>query len=412
MADRVEHVGDRRIALQIDEVLREVVGGRVPVRDARGHVAGCGADDREPGRPDAVGDEACPVDVPAQPAADAAPELRRRVPAAGDEHEVRVERVDLAARPDQRDRSDTSVAVGGQHRPSDPHVDPAVASRVGGPSSLARIDDRGDLEAVASERRRRLVPGVIRAEHDGALPRQHAEAVGVQRRGRGEHHAGQVVAPERDRSLVGAGRQHDPPCPHVVDTFDGGRSLVHHDIPVVVDPERRGIGEDGDLRRARERASRRHDPRQRGLAVDVVAGRRRTPDPGALVDEHHAVSRLCRLQRGPESRRSPRRPRASRRARVDVAPQALPCRRRGDGRRRVATTRRARRRAGPRSPARSGGTPAPRLPRTHSALPRRPRRPHEVAPAGANGRRPRRRWPGARSRGCRRRDPRRRRRRT
>ena len=130
------------------------------------------------------------------------------------------------------------------------------------------------------ERHRRLVPGVVRAEHHGSLARQHAEAIGVQVRGRGEHHPGQVVAAEPDRTLVRAGREHHPASPHVVDPLDRRRALVHHHVPVVVDAERGRIGEHGDLRGARERGGGGRDPR-------LGAARRRPCRPSVTVPPSH-----------------------------------------------------------------------------------------------------------------------------
>ena len=130
------------------------------------------------------------------------------------------------------------------------------------------------------------------------------------------------------------------------------------------------MGEHGHLGSARERSARRRDPRQRGLAVDAVARRGRAA-PATSV--RRRASRGPRPPRRPERRAQPRDASADH-ERLDVHVPVVGGRRSDVVGRKASHTGPSRRdeplderRA--RSPARSGGTPGPRLRRTRSAPP-------------------------------------------
>jgi hypothetical protein len=235
--------------------------------------------------------------VPSQASPDAPPELRGRVPSAGDEHEIGIEGLGRPVGTGERDRPDPDVAVDSEHGRAVAHLDAGLAGGIARGPAFAGVDDRRDLDSRARERHRRLVAGVVRAEHHGSLARQHAEPVGVQHRRGGEHHARQIVAGEADRTLVGARREHHPAGAHVVHTLDRRASFVYEDGAVVVDAQGGSVGEHRDVRGARERSTRRRDPGERRLSVDLVAGGDGAAQPRPLVHDQHPVAGMRRLER-------------------------------------------------------------------------------------------------------------------
>ena len=252
MLHGVEHVGHCLVALHVHVVARVVVGRHVPVRLRRGDVAGGCAHDREPARSGAVRDEARARLVVAEAAADRTPELDDRVPTAGDEQEVGVDGVPLAARTHQMDGGDARVALGPRDRPPAADVDPPRSRSVGRPAACRPdVHDRGDLDARVRQRERRVVTAVVRREHDRPPARHHAEAIQERPGGRGQHHAGPVVVGERDRPFVRSGREHHVAGAHVPDALDGTRPLVDQHVSVLVDAERGRAREHVDFRRDR-----------------------------------------------------------------------------------------------------------------------------------------------------------------
>ena len=233
-----------------------------------------------------------------------------RVPPAGDQQQVGLDRLGRATGTGDVHRRHPRVALGPRHRPTVADVDAERAHRIAGRTALAHVDHGGDLDPGVRQDGRGVVPGVVRGEDHGALAGRHAEAVRVRHRGRSQHHAGTVAVGERDRAFVRAGGQHDPPGPDVPQGGHRGGTFEHHHVPVVVDAERGGLasgprcpGRCGVRPRRRRstrapgsrRSCRRCSPCRRAsgarrpASFGRLAGRRRAP---------HAARRLRRRPRG------------------------------------------------------------------------------------------------------------------
>ena len=155
----------------------------------------------------------------------------------------------------------------------------------GDPAAGAGVDDLGDFGAGLLHERggTASVRAVVR-EDDGPVAGPDAVALHVGRGGAGEHDPGPVVVGEDDRSLGGAGREHDPARPDVPE-------------PAL------GVGVGSSLReRSRSRGRRCRAP-------SSGRGRRRPVAAGIGVDEQDTValgSRSGRRRRGRAGRRRPR----------------------------------------------------------------------------------------------------------
>ena len=306
-------VGDRRVALLVDEAvvlaaargrrdrpqqrrgLRRRCDGAVrrpgagrgrarggALRDARVVVVGAGHRAGDvPAVRHGVGDEPARARVPAHAALRLAEQVDDRAPATGHEQQVAVDR----AVADHRG-GDAPLALGGAHDRAG-QVLGAVGHRT---VPVARVDDRRELQPGGGERGGGVVAGVVRRQQHRARPGEHAEALEVLARGAGEHHAREVVARERDRPLVRAGRQHHLPRPHVPQPLarDAGRRLAglvvgaalgEHDVSGVVGADRGGAQQHPRLGGDRQ-------PRARRPHRAAVAGRPR-PQLRRRLGEHH-----------------------------------------------------------------------------------------------------------------------------
>ena len=103
------------------------------------------------------------------------------------------------------------------------------------------------IHAGVVQGQRRLQPGRAVREDDGPLSRQHAEPLGIDARGGGEHDPGPVVIGERDRPLVRPRRQDNAFRPDVVDARDRLCALIDQHVAVVIDTEGGGSGQEGGL---------------------------------------------------------------------------------------------------------------------------------------------------------------------
>ena len=292
---------------------------------------------------------------------------------------------------------------------------PARAGRVARRAALADVDDRGDLETEIGEREGRVVPGVVRREHHRARSRA-ARRTGRRRAARDDA----SITPGRSLSANAIGRSCAPvaatttrPARTCQTRATGSRSLVHDHVPVVVDPERRRLGEDARLRCARR--ARPSSPRSRRGPVRRRRGRRRSPCRRASGARRPGARGrpLARPRRPRGAPRSPPRSRASRRAGGDGRPRALRRRPRAGARRPVAPS------ATSPSTSRTAVAGDDRVEPRRRDLDERVRlldagREHPTRPARGSGTRTRRRRRSraARSRACRPRTPRTRGRRT
>jgi hypothetical protein len=290
VADGLEHVGDGRVALEVDVVPGQVLGRREPERHARGHLARRGTHDREPGRTGGIRDEAGTPLVEPEAAPDAAPQLGHRVPSARDQQQVGLDRLGGATGTGDVHRRDPRVAPGSRHRPAVADIHAERARRIAGGTALAHVDDGGDLDSRRGQQGRGAVTGVVRREEHGALAGRHAEAVRVRHRGRGQHHTGAVAVGERDRAFMRTRGQHDPPGPDMPQGGHRGGTFEYHHVPVVVDAERGGLSQDRGVRPGAEFVRNVVDPCEGRDPVDRVVAARRAAEPVALVDHHRAVA--------------------------------------------------------------------------------------------------------------------------
>ena len=302
--DGLSDVGDGLVALQLDVLLMVVALVDHPERERGRHVAGGPADHGEPPGPRAVVDETGLLLVVPQADAEAARELDGGVPAAADGEHIRWDRGALAVNGGHRDAGERGIAVGRDHPGVQPNLDPGCSEsfrRRAGPRGWI---DHDDLCAGRGERFGSVVPVVVRREDDDLLADEDAEALEVGASRRREHHAGPVVADERERPFVRAGGEYDARGAHVMEDVGAAVALVAEHIPVVVDPGGRGGGQRGGVgRRIHDdrllvhdqhpslpdrgrRAAGRAAPDHERLDVPVVVTRRTRRHRGRRHDAH------------------------------------------------------------------------------------------------------------------------------
>ena len=111
--------------------------------------------------------------------------------------------------------------------------------------AFADVGHRGDLGSSFSKQFRQIIRRRVGRENHDALAGQHTEPLEVRADRPGEHHAGAVVVGEGDRTLVRAGREDHAAGAHVPEGVASRSALVHDRVPVVVEPQRRGVRQNG-----------------------------------------------------------------------------------------------------------------------------------------------------------------------
>ncbi len=328
-ADGAGDVGDRRVALQVDELGasrphrtvsgtrhstsgaaggRGIRGGRQPVVPRRlegqggqrlaGHPLPVG---QAPGQVEHAGrgaghgqavellprDEGPEVLVVAEPAPGLAEQVHRGVPPPADQEQVardRLGRPDLSAqeRGDERVGDPLDAAGTGHDTPRTtgiPARSHSSTRRAG--TAIPGVDHGLHPHARAVQVEGGVVGAVVRGEDDGLATGEHAVAVQERPGGAGEHDARTVVVGEDDRTLVGSGRDDDragPDAPHPLagEVLGRGRPEVvgtplerQHEA-VVVAAEGGGPLQVQHLRVVGQFGDRGGDPVQRRSAVEPV----------------------------------------------------------------------------------------------------------------------------------------------
>ena len=156
----------------------------------------------------------------------------------------------------------------------------------------ARIDDRGHFGARIGGVESRRPRGVVIGEKRHAPARRDAEAIDIGLDGRGQHHAGPVVAAEDDGPVERAGGEHGAlrhDAPHdlarregrrlgqmIADPFDGA-------VTIVIDAENRRAKHQAHIGQAAQFGHRLVDESDGRGVVDwrlfARAGGRRTRNP-------------------------------------------------------------------------------------------------------------------------------------
>ena len=271
---RTEHIGNRGVALQVDEssVRIGLSARHQPERHRLRNITGRGAGDPH-GRQLAVRNVRAQFRGIPQLAAGLAEQVHNRVPAARHQKQIALDTraVVRTQRLDQRG-ADPRLAFGADNDRSGSNFDLPFRggnSQVNGHRGPG-VDDQGDRGPGVGEIESGLIRRVVRGEHDRPAPGQHPVAVQVRPRGPGEHDARPVVVTEHDRSLVRAGRKHsllraNPPDPLAGDVRIGHTEVIRallqreHE-PVVVRPERRGALQHQHFRQAPQFAHDSRDP--------------------------------------------------------------------------------------------------------------------------------------------------------
>ena len=318
--DGARDVGDRRIPLQVDEVggqgrRVDIVGSDAPAHHAgvvghrhhlgtdrlrrrRGpettdellgpdpglaehgpvvHRSGRRADHRHPvHRPGR--DEGAQTVVVLELPAGLTEQVGGRVPAPTDQQGVAVQASAIA----QHDAGDPVLTEHRRH-----------------PGALADVDDGDDPSARGLQLRQQLDGGPVRGQQHDLAPDQHTEALQELTSRLRQHHSGPVVVGEGDRALVGTGGHHDLPGSDPPDPRPGGSCrrcglmigppFQRQQQVVVVERERRGPGQQGDVRQRGQLGGRLGDPG--GDGHERPAGGR------PLVDQDHAQPGPGRDQR-------------------------------------------------------------------------------------------------------------------
>ncbi|MEJ7696927.1 MAG: hypothetical protein WKF78_10015 [Candidatus Limnocylindrales bacterium] len=218
-AERPLQVLHGRVATEVD-----IVGGPGVVRGGAGRrhdpgrgdvaepldLAGGRADDLDPAvRTGSVRDEGRDPLVEPEGAPSVGPERDVRVPAAGYEQEVRLDRLRVVA-------VGTGVRAAVGARDADARQSAGVVPRRADDEvAPPRIHDGDDLRAGSPERGGHGVRRVVVREDDRPFAGADAVTLHVRRRGPGQHDPGPVVVGEDDRPLRGPGRDDDPPGPDV-----------------------------------------------------------------------------------------------------------------------------------------------------------------------------------------------------
>ncbi|MCY1212595.1 hypothetical protein D9M72_243330 [compost metagenome] len=137
----------------------------------------------------------------------------------------------------------------------------------------------------------------------------------VGRHRRRDHHAGQVIVAEHQRTLVRAGGQNHPSCADLPQQLARalalrcrqvvGETLCHgHEIVVLIS-EGGAARKDRHVRQLAQFGRDLLGPLQRGLAIELGAtGKQAAAKLALIVDQDHARTGYCRRMRCPEARRA------------------------------------------------------------------------------------------------------------